>query len=326
MGRGSILEVGGIRVGHWTDERAATGCTVVLFDHGSVGGCMVAGAAPGTRETALLDPTCTVDEVHAVLIGGGSAFGLAAADGVMRYLEERGRGFDVGVARVPIVPAAILFDLAIGDSAIRPGRDEGYAASLGATADRLEEGNVGAGTGATVGKLLGPRAAMKGGLGTSSVRIPGGIVVGAVAAVNCAGNVVDPASGVIVAGTRLPDGAFLDSAAWMTGGGSNEALAGENTTLVVVATNARLTKAEAGRLARLAYQGLARAIRPILPFDGDTVFAVGRKNDGQVADLAMLGAAAAEALVEAILSGVRAAKGLHGYPSASDLAARGSNV
>lgn len=310
---GSILDVGGLRVGSWTNLDAATGCTVVLCDAPAIGGCFVAGAAPGTRETALLDPTCVVDEVHAVLLSGGSAFGLDAASGVMRYLEEQGRGFDVGVARVPIVPGAILFDLAIGSATIRPGAEEGHAACLAASPDTVEQGNVGAGTGATVGKLRGPAYAMKGGLGSSSVMLAGGIVVGALAAVNCVGDVVDPEDGRIVAGVRGPDGVFLNAAKLLLEAGETGGTPGTNTAIAVVATNARLDKAQANRLARLAYQGICRVVRPVLPFDGDTVFAIASR-EGQRADPGILGAAAAEALSGAMLSAVRTAQTLHGYP------------
>ncbi len=315
---GTITDVPGIALGHWTNLEAATGCTVVLCDPPMVGGCVVAGAAPGTRETALLDPTCVVDEVHGVLLSGGSAFGLDAAGGVMRYLEEHGRGFDVRVARVPIVPAAILFDLGIGDAGVRPGAEEGYLACLSATSEPVQQGNVGAGTGATVGKVLGPERAMKGGLGSAAVRLPSGAVVGALAAVNCAGDVVDPDTGRIVAGARGPSGGLADTARWLAGGGQSRAAEGANTTIAVVATDARLDKAAANRLARLAHHGLARVIRPILPFDGDTVFALAARQGGVEEDLSVLGTAASEVLVRAILSGVRAATLLHGCPGAGD--------
>ncbi|HEX9015631.1 MAG TPA: P1 family peptidase [Chloroflexota bacterium] len=313
MDGGTIADVGGIRVGNWTDLKAATGCTVVLCDRPATGGCFVAGAAPGTRETALLDPTCIVDEVHAVLLSGGSAFGLDAASGVMRYLEGERRGFDVGVARVPIVPAAILFDLGLGSPSVRPRSENGYSACLDATSGDVPQGNVGAGAGATVGKVAGPEHAMKGGLGSSSIRLKGGIVVGALAAVNCAGDVVDPADGRIVAGARGADGAFLDSRGLLLGGEEDRPAPGANTVVAVVATNARLDKAQTNRLARLAYQGLCRTVRPVLPFDGDTIFALSQKEGGE-AELGILAVAAAEVLSRALLSGVRAAATLHGCP------------
>ncbi len=321
MKRDSIVDVQGLRVGHYTDPEAATGCTVVLCDRPAVAGCLVAGGAPGTRETALLDPTCLVEEVHAVLLSGGSAYGLEAAGGVMRYLEEKGKGFDMQVARVPIVPAAILFDLSVGSASVRPGPGEGYKACLAATAEPVEQGSVGAGTGATVGKVLGPAQAMKGGVGSASFRLPSGVVVGALVAVNCAGDVVDPSTGSIVAGARHPGGrGFLDTARWLRQGGNLDLPPGANTTLAVVATDAPLTKGQANRLARLAYQGMARAIRPITLFDGDVLFALGSAQPGgREEDLSVLGTAAAEALAAAIVRGVRAAEGLHGYPSARDL-------
>jgi len=253
---GSITDVPGIRVGHYTDGKAATGCTVILCEAGATGGVEVRGAAPGTRETDLLRPLHLVEQVHAVLLSGGSAFGLDAAAGVMRYLEERGCGFDTQVARVPIVPAAILFDLALGDPTVRPDAEAGYRACLAATAGPVEEGSVGAGTGATVGKLLGLRCAMKGGLGTASLTIPGGIVVAAIVAVNALGDVLDWRTGEILAGARRTDGGFLDSVQAIKGGAAQGATpAFGNTTLGVVATNAALSKEEANKVAQLACDG-----------------------------------------------------------------------
>lgn len=317
----TVLDVPGIRVGHYTDLRAATGCTVVLCDQPMVGSCLVSGSAPGERETALLDPSCLVDEVHAVLLSGGSAFGLDAAGGVMRYLEEHRRGFDMKVARVPIVPSAVLFDLSIGNPAIRPGLEEGYKACIEARDDLLSQGNVGAGTGATVGKVLGFSCAVKGGLGSASVRLPDSTVVGAIAAVNCVGDVVDPDTGRIVAGTRHPRSkGFLNSARWLQNGGEPDTSIGANTTLAVVATNSRLGKAQARQLATLAQQGLARAIRPITPLDGDVVFTLAAAQPSRCSqDLSALGAAASEALARAIVRAVGAAESLAGVPSARDV-------
>ncbi len=321
MERDSIVDVPGIRVGHYTDLKAGTGCTVVLCDRPTVGGCLVSGGAPGTRETALLDPTCLVEEVHGVLLSGGSAFGLDAAAGVMRYLEEKGLGFDMRVARVPIVPAAILFDLSLGDPSVRPGPEEGYRACLAASSQPSPQGNVGAGTGATVGKVLGQAWAMKGGLGSASARLPSGIVVGALAAVNCVGDVVDPRSGAIVAGARHPSGTgFLDTARWLQGGGTSGATPGANTTIALVATDAHLSKAQAARLAILAGQGISCTHRPTTVFDGDTIFALAAaRPSSREEDLSVLGAAAAEVLARAIVRGVRAAEGLHGYPAAGEV-------
>ncbi len=322
MDNGYITDVAGIRVGHTTNLEAATGCTVVLCDRPMVAGCLVAGAAPGTRETALLDPTCLVEEVHAVLLSGGSAYGLDAAGGVMRYLEEQGRGFDMAVARVPIVPAAILFDLGIGDPGVRPGAEDGYRACVAAKAGPLDQGNAGAGTGATVGKSLGPGNAMKGGLGSASVRLPGGARVGAIVAVNCVGDVADPTSGRIIAGARDPGGRGLaGTLGLLLGGGAGQVPPGANTTIAVVATDARLNKAQVNRLARLAYQGLAWAIRPATAFDGDTIFTLAAR-EGNEEELSLLGAAAADALARAVVAGIMAASTLHGYPSAGDFAGR----
>jgi L-aminopeptidase/D-esterase-like protein len=316
----SIVDVPGIRVGHQTDLIAATGCTVVLCDLAMVGGCMVAGGSPGTRETPLLDPSCLVREVHAVLLGGGSAFGLNAAAGVVRYLEEQGRGLDMRVARVPIVPAAILFDLGLGDPTVRPEAGDGYTASVRASRSECPQGTVGVGTGATVGKLMGMRLATKGGLGSASLRLPGGSIVGALVAVNCAGDVIDPETGATVAGTRQPGGrGFIGRDGWMQRRGRTDALSGGNTTIAVVATDARLDKAQATRLAWLAYQGLARTISPITPFDGDTIFSLAALDWGRKEDLAVLGAAASRVMESAILRGVRSATGLHGCPAASEV-------
>ncbi|OLD36665.1 MAG: peptidase S58, partial [Armatimonadetes bacterium 13_1_40CM_3_65_7] len=256
-----ITRVPGILVGHWTDPVGLTGCTVVLCPPGTVGSGEVRGGAPGTRETDLLRPGTLVQEVNAVLLTGGSAFGLAAADGVMKFLEERGVGFDTPVAKVPIVPAAVLFDLGVGDPSARPGPDQGYAACTAATQD-VAEGNVGAGTGATVAKLHGIDRAVRGGLGTAS-RIEGDLVVGAIAAVNAYGEVVDD-QGEVVAGARPGEGAD-----------GEDSLPGTNTTLVVVATNARLSKERAHLMSLAVHDGIAGTIRPAhTMWDGDTVFAL----------------------------------------------------
>ncbi len=314
---GTLTDVSGIRVGHYTDLEAATGCTVVLTPEGARASVDVRGAAPGTRETDLLQPGRLVDTVHAILLTGGSAFGLAAADGVMRWLEERGYGFDTGVARVPIVPAAVLFDLAVGRADVRPGPEAGYAACEAATTDPVPMGNVGAGTGATVGKLLGMRYAMKGGIGSASVRLANGVVVAALAAVNALGDVVDPATGSILAGTRKPVvGGFLNTAAALRGhlGQTVLELMSGNTTLVVVATNARLDKASLLTLAGMAHDGLARAIRPVhTMLDGDTVFALST-GDAE-GNLTAIGAAAADVVAEAIVQAVKRAEPLHGIPA-----------
>lgn len=317
---GTLTDVPHLLVGHYTDLEGATGCTVVLTPEGARAGVDVRGAAPGSRELAPLHPGRLVQVIHAVLLTGGSAFGLAAADGVMRWLEERGYGFDVGVARVPIVPAAVLFDLTIGDPKARPDAAAGYAACEAASRDPVSEGNVGAGTGATVGKLLGPRYCMKAGLGSASVKIGRGVTVGAVVAVNALGDVVDPQTGQIIAGTRRPlVGGFLNTAQAMRGDLGQTILDMVNTTLAVVATDAALDKAQLTILAGMTHDGLARAINPVhTMLDGDTVFAL--STGDRKANLSAIGAAAAEVVAEAIVRAARAAEGLHGVPAARDVA------
>jgi L-aminopeptidase/D-esterase-like protein len=241
---------------------------------GAVAGVDVRGGAPGTRETDLLRPGQLVESVHAVVLAGGSAFGLDAACGVMRYLEENGIGFEVGVARVPIVPAAVIFDLGVGDPAVRPDAEMGYAACRNASDRNNEQGAAGAGCGATVGKMLGPEYAMDSGVGTGSIQLPGGVVVGAVMVVNALGDVFDPVSQAIIAGTKNPGGGFADSARLIKAG-ALQGRAGANTTIGVVATNARLDCAQANRLASVAHNGLALSIRPChTMLDGDTIFAL----------------------------------------------------
>ena len=261
---GGLTDVPGLRVGHFTDSRRPTGCTVVLAEDGAVCGVDVRGGAPGTRETDLLDPVNSVQQVHAVVLSGGSAFGLDTAAGVMRYLEEKGVGFPVSVGKVPIVPAAILYDLGIGDWTIRPDAKAGYEAARAASAGPVAEGSVGAGAGATVGKLFGASRAMKGGIGTASVRLPSGAVVAALVVVNANGDVVDPASGRVVAGVRTDDGKGLLGAvdALLAGVRPGPPLRAENTSIGVVGTNVALTKAEATKVAQMAHDGLARTIHP----------------------------------------------------------------
>jgi L-aminopeptidase/D-esterase-like protein len=316
---GGLTDVPGVAVGHFTDTRRPTGCTAVLTEEGAVCGVDVRGGAPGSRETALLDPVNTVAAVHGILLAGGSAFGLDAASGVMRFLEERGRGFAVGALRVPIVPAAILFDLGVGDARIRPDAAAGYAAAIGAASGPVAEGNVGAGDGATVGKLWGMEHAMKGGLGTASVRLPNGLVVAAVVAVNAVGDVRDPEGGRLLAGARSADGRSLrGSMRALIAGDAPPAVMGGNTTLAVVATNATLTKAQATRVATMAQDGLARTIEPVhTPWDGDTVFALATGR--MAASELLVGALAAEVTARAIVRGIRSATGLPGLPAASGL-------
>ncbi|WP_425260786.1 P1 family peptidase [Rubrivivax sp. RP6-9] len=318
---GSLCDVAGLAVGHHTEQARATGCTVVLCPQGAVCGVDVRGAAPGTRETDLLRPDNLVEQVHAVLLSGGSAFGLDAAGGVMRWLDEHGHGFPVGPARVPIVPAAVLFDLWIGDARIRPGADSGFAACTAARSAPPAQGSVGAGAGAAVGKLFGIERAMKGGIGTASVRV-GAVTVAALIAVNAIGDVVDTRTGAVIAGARTADGRQrLDSmAALLRGELPARALAGMATTIGVVATDAALTKAQASKLATMAHDGLAHSIRPVHTMtDGDTLFALATGASGKPGDMTVLGAMAAEATARAVLNAVHAASGLPGLPSAREL-------
>jgi L-aminopeptidase/D-esterase-like protein len=318
----SIADVPGVLVGHAHDLEALTGCTVVLTAEGATGGVDVRGGAPGTRETDLLDPTAMVSAVHAITLCGGSAFGLAAATGVVEWLRERGQGFDAGVAKVPIVPAAVIFDLGIGRADRWADAAMGYAACQAAGA-AVAEGCVGAGAGATVGKLLGPDGALKSGVGTWSETLADCVVIGALAVCNAWGDIYRQSDGQIIAGTRDPQsGRLADSMALLRQPGYLAAistLAVRNTTLAVVATDARLNKAEATKLAQMAQDGLARAIRPAhTPFDGDTVFALatGRRAGPP---LAILGAIAADVLARAIERSVLEATAMGGLPAARDL-------
>lgn len=330
--KNAITDVDGIQVGHAQDLEALTGCTVVLCESGAVGGVDQRGGAPGTREIDLLRPMHLVNEVHAVLISGGSAFGLDAATGVMRYLEEKGVGFDTRVknaSRVPIVPAAILFDLGIGSSSIRPDADMGYQACQNASNEPPAEGNVGAGTGATIGKILGPNQGMKSGIGTAGIEAGGGVVVGAITAVNSFGDVIDPSSGQIIAGARSTDfgplrigspGYFADTMEVMKSLIGRTALrfAVDNTVIGVVATNARLDKEAANKVAQMAHNGIARTIRPAhTMYDGDTIFAL--STGKRTADTSTVGAFAAEAMAQAILRAVQNAKSVGEWPAVSDL-------
>lgn len=317
-----IRRVSGVFAGHHTLTGRPTGCTVVLTPEGAVGGVDVRGGAPGTRETDLLDPVNSVQQVHGVVLSGGSAFGLEAAGGVSRFLEERGIGFPAGPVRVPIVPAAILFDLSIGDPAIRPDADCGYrAAEAAMNADvPLAEGNVGAGAGATVGKVAGLQRAMKGGIGSASVELPSGLVVAAIVAVNAAGDVVDPASGRTLAGVRTERGDELAGALnVLREGATTDGRPGSNTVIGVVATNAMLSKAEATKVAQMAHDGVARTIVPShTPWDGDTMFALAT-GEHEGADLTTVGAFAAEVVAEAIVRAIRAAASIEGIPALVDM-------
>jgi L-aminopeptidase/D-esterase-like protein len=317
---GGLTDLPGLKVGHFTDPRRPTGCTVILAEAGATAGVDIRGSAPGTRETDLLDPVNTVPHIHAITLAGGSAFGLDAACGVVRYLEEKGVGHPTAAIPVPIVPAAILFDLALGDPSVRPDSRSGYEACLKAGRVPVAEGSVGCGAGATVGKLLGRGRAMKGGLGSASMRWEN-ITVAALAAVNALGNVVDPKSGQVLAGVRTVDGFGLL--------GVEECLkvpyrkfvmpSVESTTLVVVATNARFDKAGMTKIAQMCHDGFARAINPVhLPYDGDVAFAL---STGEIeeASLAQVGAMAAEVTARAIVRAVVMAEGVAGFPAHRDL-------
>lgn len=310
--QGAITDVAGIEAGHFTDTRRPTGCTVVLARGGAVAGVDVRGAAPGTRETDLLSPANLVDRVHAVMLSGGSAWGLDAAGGAMRWLEENGIGLQVGPGRVPIVPAAVLFDLYLGNTSIRPDANAGHAACAAASAQAPAEGSVGAGAGAIVGKIFGVERAMKGGIGTASVRA-GGFTVGALVACNALGDVVDPDTGRVIAGARTTDGgALLDTRrALLAGEPPKRLIPAANTTIGVIATDAVLTKAQAARLATAGHDGFARSINPAhTMLDGDCLFALGTGASGRPAEMMLLATMAAEAVAIAVVRAVRAATGV----------------
>ena len=320
----SLTSLQGILVGHYTDDKRPTGCTVVLCPDGAVAGVDVRGAAPGTRDTDALSPSNTVQEVHGVLLTGGSAYGLDAAGGVMRWLEERGHGFQVGPAIVPIVPAAVIFDLWVDDFSktrpvstqnprIRPDAQAGYLACQAANSEPVQQGNVGAGAGATLGKLNGPDCAMKGGIGSASLCVHG-VTVAALVVCNALGDVVDPQTGKLLAGARVSADSrdLLDIVkAQLNGHSISKPQAGSNTTIGVVATDAVLTKPQAHRLAQVAHDGLARSIRPVhTPMDGDTLFALGTGTSGKAADMMLLSTLAAEVTAMAVVNAVLAAKDL----------------
>ncbi len=322
----SITDVTGILVGHAQDEQALTGCSVILCKGGAVGGVDSRGGAPGTRETDLLHPGHMVQKVHAVLLSGGSAFGLDAASGVMRYLAEQKIGFDSGVALVPIVPAAVIFDLALGSEEIHPTAEMGYQACLNATAKRPAQGNVGAGTGASVGKIFAMPQAMKSGVGSASVALTGSLVVAALVVVNAFGDVVDPNSGQILAGVRSPEVQPTPPGSPLCFANTLEVMnspygemvfkhsrSATNTSLGVVATNARLTKEEINKVAQMAHNGFARAIRPVhTMLDGDTIFSLATGEvDGNVN---LIGSFAAEVVARACVNAVKTAHPLGGLP------------
>jgi L-aminopeptidase/D-esterase-like protein len=315
----TITAVPGIKVGHHTLTGRPTGCTVILAEAGATTGVDVRGAAPATRETDLLRPGNLVQIAHAIVLSGGSAFGLDSAAGVMRYLEEKKIGFEFGRSHVPIVPAAALFDLSVGDGTIRPTADCGYQAAKSASTRPVQEGSVGAGAGATVGKASG--RGMKGGIGTAAVTLPNGLVVAALVAANGFGDIVDPSTGQIIAGARTADGqTFADARKLLRSGAIRFGTPGQNTTLGVVATNAALTKTEVTRVAEMAHDGFARAIVPVhTPVDGDTIFAVATGSRTGAADVGQIGALAADVMAEAIVRAARQATSVAGIPAARDL-------
>mgnify|MGYP001139637949 CR=1 FL=1 len=312
---GNITDVPGIKVGHRENEEGITGCTALLMEGGAVCGVDVRGSAPGTRETDALDPINEIDRVHGICLSGGSAFGLDAATGVMQFLEERGIGVDAGVAKIPIVPSAVLFDLFIGDPQARPTAQMGYEAAQAAQVGSFQNGNIGAGYGATVGKLAGPDFAMKGGLGSASIAGKDGLIAGAIVAVNAVGDVKNPNTRQILAGARNPQtGQWLDCCAYLEQHAQSEALAGTNTTIGVVALNAKLTKAEAKKIAQLTQNALARTIYPVhTMLDGDTIFVLGTGE--RTFTLDYLGHLATKVMEEAILAGIQAAEKLAGVES-----------
>ena len=316
----TLTAVSGILTGHWTDYEAATGCTVVLCPDGAVASADVRGGAPGTRETDLLRPGNLVERVHAVLLTGGSAYGLAAAGGVMRWLEERGKGFPVPTGVVPIVVGAVLIDLSIGRADVRPDDAAGYAACEAASADPTAEGSVGAGTGGTVAKALGLERALKGGLGSACEATDSGLKVAALIAANSFGEVLDPQTGRVIAGPRDEAGRFADTLEALRSRPGLSPFASEpNSTIGVVATDAQLSKSDCRRLAVMAQAGLSRAVRPVhTPVDGDTIFALATGTNDTPADVLQLGALAERAVERAIVRAVTEAKGLAGVPSAAE--------
>jgi L-aminopeptidase/D-esterase-like protein len=316
-----LTDIAGIKVGHYTRPERPTGCTVILTEAGAVAGVDVRGSAPGTIETDLLNPTNLVQQVHAIFLSGGSAFGLDVATGVRTYLHEKKIGFPTRAANVPIVPGAILYDLNVGDQpAIWPTADCGYRAARAATDSAVAEGNIGAGAGATVGKSEGAGGAMKGGIGSASITMPDGLIVAALVAVNAFGDIIDPATGKVVAGVRTKDGKSLaDARKLLREGKPVSVQPGQNTTIGVVATNGRLTKVQATKMAQMAQDGVARAIYPAHTMaDGDAIFAIATGSIDN-ADVSRIGALGAEMMAEAIVRAATQATGIPGYPAARDI-------
>jgi L-aminopeptidase/D-esterase-like protein len=317
----TLTAVPGIRVGHHTLSQRPTGCTVVLIEAGATAGVDVRGAAPATRDTDLLDPAKMVQQIFGVALSGGSLFGLSTADGVLRYLEEKNIGIAYGVRRIPIVPGASIFDLAVGDANVRPTADCGYRAAQAATSAPVPEGSVGAGAGATLGKFAGMERAMKSGVGSAAIAMPDGLIVAALVVANPLGDVIDPATGKIVAGVRAAGGTGFADARALVRSGAPRAIrgGGGNSTIGVVATNARLTKAQASYLAQLTDDGYARTIWPVHTIvDGDTVFAIATGTKSGDPDLVTLGALAADVMAAAVVRAATQATGLPNLPAVRD--------
>lgn len=319
---GQITEVPGVKVGNRQNLNALTGCTAILFEEGAVCGVDVRGSAPGTRETDLLDPINLVEKAHAICLCGGSAFGLDAATGVMQYLEEQGIGLDVGVAKVPIVPAAVLFDLAVGDPKVRPDKQMGYEAAAAASKEKFNTGNYGAGCGATVGKLAGMNLCMKGGIGSAELKLDNGVVIGAIVAVNAVGDIRNPESGKIIAGPYdHKTAAILDSVKLVEQNYQAAIPSGTNTTIGVIAVNANLTKAEAKKVAQMAQDGYARTIYPSHTMnDGDTIFAAA--TGGIKVPVDVIGALGAKVMELAILDAIYSAESISEIIAYKDLAGK----
>jgi L-aminopeptidase/D-esterase-like protein len=317
----TLTAVPGIKVGHYTLSERPTGCTVVLAEAGVTAAVDVRGAAPATRETDVLDPVNSVQIAHAIVLAGGSAYGLDSASGVMRYLEEKRIGFAFGNSRVPIVPAAALFDLGVGDGTIRPAAECGYRAAAAASSLPVTDGSIGAGAGATIGKADGPTHAMKAGVGSASIELPNGLIVSAMVVVNAFGDVIDPASGTVVAGVRKADGRTMaDARALLRSGAIKFPSAAQNTTLGVIATNASVNKTEAKRIAQMAHDGFARAIAPVhTPVDGDTIFVLATGSGTVAAEVGQIGALAADVMASAIVRAAHEATSIPGYPALRDL-------
>lgn len=322
----AITDVPGFLVGHAHDLQAATGCTVIICPPGTLGGVDIRGSAAGTRQVDSLHSFHAVDEVHAVLLSGGSAFGLDAAAGVMQYLEEKGIGYQTSAAKVPIVPTAIIYDLGLGNGQIRPDKEMAYRACLASHSGGVAEGSVGVGAGASVGKLMGIALATKGGVGTSARLLANGIIVGALVVVNAFGDVIDPQSGAILAGARDPNNPqrFINSSKMIREGLRipQRGTAFQNTTLGVVATNVRLTKRQAIKVAQMAHSGLVRTISPIhSTVDGDLIFTL---SCGELtADVNTVGLLAEEVIAQAVMRAIKKADGLGLLPSYQDLWGKG---